>query len=470
MTESRPGRSEEEREAARLERERRRAERSGQVAFSEEQEPPVDHGAAAVPDGPASEQPFDYDGHNDGDDGRDDGYGDDEDGYVGEAASGTKRISRLQRHQRAPRKPPPPRRSRRPAGEPRPRRRTWAVRALSLGALVLALALIWFLFELFQPFHGSGHGRVTVTIPPHSTTSQIGDQLARDGVIASSFFFDLRSRLAGDRADLRAGTYTLKLDMSYSQVLKVLTTAPPAARVSELTIIPGRTRSQIDRLLRTQGIRGSYLAATRHSKLLDPRSYGAQRSTPTLEGFLFPSTYQLREPITVGALVADQLQTFKQQFGTVNLAYARRHNLTPYDVLTIASIVEGEAGTAHDRPLVASVIYNRLSAGMPLGIDATIRYATGNYTHPLTESELHSPSPYNTRIRPGLPPTPIDNPGLASIEAAAHPAQTNYLYFVAKVCGNGASAFASTYAQFEKDAQQYQAARAARGGRSLTHC
>ncbi len=341
---------------------------------------------------------------------------------------------------------------------------------MSLLALLLAAGLIWFLVELLQPFHGSGQGTVTVTIPTHSTVSQIGDLLERDGVIASSFFFGARATLAGDRGDLRSGTYQLKLDMPYSAVLTALTTPPPAAKVSTLTIIEGRTRRQIDALLRSQGVRGSYLAATRHSRLLNPRSFGAPRATPTLEGFLFPSTYQLRDPIRNGALIADQLQTFRKQFASVNLSYARRKHLTPYDVLIVASMVEAEAATAHDRPLIASVIYNRLADGMPLQIDATTRYATNNYTRPLTVSELDSPSPYNTRIHTGLPPTPIDNPGLASIQAAAHPASTNDLYFVVKPCGNGEQVFTSSYSQFLKDAQQYQAARSARGGRSPAHC
>src|SRR5262249_50802815 len=146
----------------------------------------------------------------------------------------------------------------------------------------------------------------------------------------------------------------------------------------------------------------------------------------------------------------------------VNLRFARRQHLTPYDVLTIASMVEAEAATQHDRPLVASVIYNRLRDQMPLQIDATTRYATGNYARPLTVSELRSRSPYNTRIHKGLPPTPIGNPGLASIQAAAHPARTNYLYFVVRP-GSCNQAFASSYQQFLTLEQQYQSARARRG-------
>jgi UPF0755 protein len=262
----------------------------------------------------------------------------------------------------------------------------------------------------------------------------------------------------------------LKLGMSYGDVLRILTTPPPAVPTTEVTIIPGRTRFQIDALLRAQGVHGSYLALTRHSRILRPQAYGAPRRTNSLEGFLFPDTYRLGEPIRISHLVADQLRRFKQEFATVNLSYARTRHLTPYEVLIIASMVEAEASTAHDRPLIASVIYNRLRLGMPLQIDATTRYAVNNYTSPLTQSELNSNSPYNTRIHKGLPPTPIDNPALASIQAAANPANTNFLYFVVKPCGNGEQTFTGDYNAFLRLVAQYQAARAKRGGHSPASC
>jgi UPF0755 protein len=379
--------------------------------------------------------------------------------------------ARLER-ERTRRPRPPSGRSAAPRRRPAqaPGGHSWAGRILALLALVLAAAVIWFLVELFQPFHGSPHGSVTVTIPPRSTSSQVGDRLSQAGVIPSSFFFDLRATLAGERGDLRAGTYHLQLGMTYGAVLKILTTPPPAAKVTNITIIEGRTRAQVNALLRTQGIGDTYLVDTRRSPLIDFAAYGAPRRTPDLEGFLFPDTYQLAEPISIGKLVSDQLSTFRQQFARVGLGYARSKRLTPYDVLIIASMVQAEAQTTHDAPLVASVIYNRLRLGMPLQIDATTRYATGNYTRPLTQSELASPSPYNTRIHKGLPPTPIDNPGLAAIQAAAHPAQTSYLYFVVKVCGNGSQVFESNYSQFLADARKYQQARSARGGRSPSRC
>jgi UPF0755 protein len=381
-----------------------------------------------------------------------------------EAASGTRRVGWRERTSAAAS-------HKRPPARPRIRgRHRVRNRVLSVLALLVAAALIWFLVELFQPFHGSGHGSVTVTIPPHSSSSQVGDLLERDGVIASSFFFDVRATLAGDRSKLLPGTYHLKLDMSYGAALKVLSTPPPAAKVTNVTIVPGRTRRQIDALLRSQGIRGSYLAASRRSRLLPLAAYGAPRTTPSLEGFLFPDTYQLREPLSAGALVADQLRAFKHVFAKVNLRSAHAHRLSAYDVLIVASIIEEEAATAHDRPLVASVIYNRLNGGIPLGMDSTTRYEFNDYTKPLTSSQLDASSPYNTRRNKGLPPTPIGNPGLSAIQAAAHPARTNYLYFVVKPCGNGASVFSSSYNQFLADSARYQSARTRRGGKSPASC
>jgi UPF0755 protein len=214
---------------------------------------------------------------------------------------------------------------------------------------------------------------------------------------------------------------------------------------------------------------GSYLEATRRSRSLDPRRYGARRGA-SLEGFLFPATYTLRRGRPAKLLVDQQLAAFKERFATVGMRYARSKNLTPYDVLTIASMVEREAAVAKERPVIASVIYNRLHSGIPLGIDATIRFATGNWTRPLTNSQLRVASPYNTRTHRGLPPGPIGSPGLAPIRAAAHPKRTRFLYYVVKPCGDGEHAFSRTNAEFQRDTSRYNREREKRGGRSPESC
>jgi cell division protein YceG involved in septum cleavage len=393
-------RSEREREAARVERERERAERA---SWGDE----ATHGSAA--DAPPLaeyeaeyEYEYEYEAEYDGDTDELDSAA-----PPPERPSGTRRVSRIERsgskRHRAPR-PARTQRHRAPrpartARAPRGRRRRWVGRVASVVALTLGVAVIWFLVALFQPFHGSPHGRVTVKIPAGSSSSEIGDRLARDGVIPSGFLFKLRASLAGQRAELRSGTYHLQLGMTYGAVLTALTKVPPAVPESELTITEGRTRGQIAQLLHEQHIRGNYLAATRSSPLLDLRRYGLRHRPSSLEGFLFPDTFKLVDPIRVSALVDDQLVDFKRRFAQVKLGYAASRHLTAYDVLKVASLVEAEAASPSSRPLVAS------------------------------------------------PPTPIDNPGMSAIQAAAHPASSGYLFFFAKPCST-ATEFATSYSQF----------------------
>jgi UPF0755 protein len=344
-------------------------------------------------------------------------------------------------------------------------------RALALVALLATVFVIWFLLSLFQPFAGSGHGRVEVKIAANSGTAQIGSLLERDGVIPSGFFFKLRAALDGDRSKLRAGAYVLQQGMSYSAVLQALTTVAAGPKTVNLTIIPGRSRVQVQAQLKADGISGNYVAETLRSRLLDPTDYGAPKRPPSLEGFLWPDTYNLAKPVKLADLIADQIAAFKQEFVKVNLAYAKSKNLTGYDVLKIASLISEESMLPRDGPVAASVIYNRLRLGMDLGLDSTVSYATGNYGA-LTESQLNSRSPWNTTNHRGLPPTPIDSPDLTAIQAAAHPTHTNYLYFINRVCGNGALRFTANYSQFETWSALWDAAvlKAQKDGGSAEFC
>jgi UPF0755 protein len=173
----------------------------------------------------------------------------------------------------------------------------------------------------------------------------------------------------------------------------------------------------------------AYLTASKSAVV---RCFDRTRRT-NLEGFLFPATYDFLRGTTSAQLVHAQLDAFCRTWRSVNMAYARSKNLTPYDVLIIASMIEKEAAVPSERPLVAAVIYNRLHDGMTLGIDATLRYGLHiPPTESIHESQLANTTPYNTRLHTGLPPTAISNPGLASIRAAAHPAHVDYLYYARK--------------------------------------
>jgi uncharacterized YceG family protein len=201
-----------------------------------------------------------------------------------------------------------------------------------------------------------------------------------------------------------------------------------AVRIGEVNDIAQEKRNVNPRLSPAR-----YRALTERVARAPKRFLRRTERPPHLEGFLFPATYEFTKRTTTRQLVNQQLAAFEKNWAKVNMRYARSRNLTPYDVLIIASMIEREVVVPEERPLVAAVIYNRLKAGMALGIDATIRYGLGvPATESLRESHLADPTPYNSRIHAGLPPTPIANPGLASMRAAARPAKVDYLFFARK--------------------------------------
>jgi UPF0755 protein len=218
----------------------------------------------------------------------------------------------------------------------------------------------------------------------------------------------------------------------------------PANPTLRIVFPEGFTRAQMaQRITAVDGIARSkrhvtprlsaktYLAVTRHIQV--PQGFTANVKDGAAEGFLFPALYDFTAKTTSRQLVKDQLAAFRQKFGTISLAYAKSRNLTPYDVLIIASMIEREAQAPGDRPLVAAVIYNRLHNRMPLQIDASLRYGLNIPSGTaITQKDLDTQSPYNLTLNHGLPPTPISNPGLAAIQAAAHPAKVDYLYFYLK--------------------------------------
>ena len=226
--------------------------------------------------------------------------------------------------------------------------------------------------------------------------------------------------------------------------------APPPApivapKTCNIAFPEGFTRKQMAEKITVNGRAArkecgfaSRLSASRYLALTSgatrvPGPFLTEGRPPHLEGFLFPATYQYTARTGTRQIVNAQLAAFKKNWAKVNLRYARSRNLTPYDVLIIASMIEKEVIAPEERPLVAGVIYNRLKAGMTLGIDATLRYGLDiPPTESIRVSQLESDNPYNTRKLPGLTPTPIASPGLASIQAAAHPARTDYLFFVRK--------------------------------------
>ena len=341
-------------------------------------------------------------------------------------------------------------------------------RIVAIAAVVGLLGLVWILVGFWAPFAGDGDDPVRVQIPKGAGVQQIGEILDEEGVVKSAAVFSARVRLSGRGSELKPGTYRLRSGMSYGAALAELAEGP-ARNVVNVTIPEGRARGEIAPIVEEAGLKGSYSKASSQADGLDPSEYGAE-GADSLEGFLYPSTYELARGATSRDLVARQLDTFKREFGRVDMSRAKSKNLTPYEVLVIASMIEREAQIDRERPLIAAVIYNRLNKGEPLGIDATTRFAVKNWDEPLKESELAVDSPYNTRLNAGLPPGPIGNPGLESIRAAAKPANSDFLFYVVKPNTCGEHAFSRTIEEFTRDSQTYNAERAARGGQSPQDC
>ncbi len=298
---------------------------------------------------------------------------------------------------------------------------------------------------------------VTVTIPKGATLGQIADVLAGKRVVPHARVFVVRAEADGYATKFKPGTYALHVNEPYGLLVALLAkgSSPPTVKV----VIPEGTT-----LRQTAGIvsakvptisAAGYVRVARR----DPPPFTLQgyHAGTTLEGMLFPATYAVGPKATAGWFVRRQLAAFDANFSQVDLARAAKANLTAYDVVIIASMIDREVRVPSERALVAAVIWNRLRAHMLLQIDATIQYALGKNKPLLTYQDLKIDSPYNTYKHAGLPPTPISNPGLAALRAAAHPAAVKYLYYVARNDGTGGHYFSSSYAQFLVDKAKAQA-------------
>jgi UPF0755 protein len=354
-----------------------------------------------------------------------------------------------------------PRGGRRSGSGHRPSR----ARLIILGAAALmAVLFIWLLFAFFQPFTGDGDGEpFNVKVPAGASVGEIGDLLSEKDVISNATMFQIKATVTGKRSSLFFGNHMFRKNMSYSSALDELGRKPQKVTIS-VTVPEGLSRSETADVVEATGLPGDYMADSVKSKDLDPDDYGADGKAENLEGFLFPATYELKPGSDTQDLVDQQLQAFKDNIGDVNMKYARKKNLTVYDVLTIASMIEREVQVPKERKTVAVVIYNRLKMGEPLFIDATIRFAVDNWTDPLTESDLAIDSPYNTRTNQGLPPGPIGNPGIDSIDAAANPADTDVWLYVVKPGACGEHVFSSTLEEHNANVEKYQQAQEAAGG------
>ncbi len=287
---------------------------------------------------------------------------------------------------------------------------------------------------------------VDVEVSRGSSARQIGEQLARAGVVNSSLAFEVAVRSAGVEDRLQAGTYRFVTGMSPGDALDVLL-AGPESNAYRVTIHEGLRVSEIlDRLAeQTPYTREEFKKAL--PGLSSSLGFGGG-DLQGWEGGLFPDTYEFAADATPKEILQRLASTMEDRVASVDWSPLEQLGYRVYDGLVVASMIEAEARLDDDRPLIASVIVNRLAIGMPLQIDATVLYALGERGVALTADDLETDSPYNTYQNVGLPPTPIDSPGLASLKAAADPATTDYLYYVL-TSPDGGHSFAATYEEFQ---------------------
>lgn len=314
------------------------------------------------------------------------------------------------------------------------------------------LAYAWLDHELHQPANPGG-GTVRVVVRPGSSFNEIAETLHRAGLIDSPLVFDLYARYRHLDRRIEAGAYTLERNLTMEQILLALQQSHPEEVY--VTIPEGFTIRKTADMLDVRGlIKGSdYINVATQGRFdfdfLRGRPPGA-----SLEGFLFPETYLVpaRQPAATD-LVKRQLQEFGDMWNDTRRAQANQRKLSALQVVTLASIIEREAKFDEDRPLVSSVMYNRLAIGMPLQADATVLYAKGVWQATVTYDDRKVNSPYNTYLHPGLPPGPIANPGIKSIDAILRPAQTDYLYYLSDPQGH--NHYARTNEEFAKLLKQY---------------
>ncbi|MGH2693280.1 MAG: endolytic transglycosylase MltG [Actinomycetota bacterium] len=327
---------------------------------------------------------------------------------------------------------------------------------LIVAALLGAPALAGMLYlRSIGVFGGSDPGeKVEVEIPEGASIERVGELLEERDVVRSGFGVRVAAYLRSGEEVIQAGTYELRTGLSARDALDELLEGPVLEFVN-VTFPEGSWLTDFARILE----RDTHIAADAFLRVVgtgEIRSRYRPDDVDTLEGLLFPSTYQVVEEDTAATVATRLVDEFEKRVGQLDLSKVELLGVTPYQAIIVASMVEAEARVPSERAKIAAVIYNRLEQGIRLGIDATVLYALGEHKEVLTRSDLAVDSPYNTRLFPGLPPTPIGAAGIEALRAAADPADGDWLYYVLADC-EGHHAFSVGYDEFLQNKATYQA-------------
>lgn len=318
------------------------------------------------------------------------------------------------------------------------------------GLLTLLMVVIIVGFGLFfiKPAQKGGTDQVII-VREGMSLKEVAGNLESHGLISHKTIFILWTRLMGYSRQIKAGEYRLSSDMAPIRIMEILTRG--IIITYPVTIPEGFSIEQIGDILAANALvdKNSFVSLAYEPGVL--QEYGI--SGPSLEGYLYPDTYQFGRGLSP-ALIVDVMI---KRFWEVIEPYRKRIEelgMTVEEVVTLASIVEKETGRAEERPVIAGVFLNRLRKGMRLESDPTVIYGINGFTGNLTRKDLLVSTPYNTYVIRGLPPGPIANPGLASIKAVLYPAETDYLYFVSK--NDGTHHFSSTIEDHNRAVWTYQ--------------
>jgi len=322
---------------------------------------------------------------------------------------------------------------------------------VAAGVVVVLLAVVT---EFFLPMPvGTDRAPQTILIPPGSSFSQVCHQLQERGLVRDRWALILLARITGLERHFPAGEITLQPGMSVWQL--VWTLRKSEASTVDVTLPEGLSAREIAAILQAKGVVDS--AAFVRAQSNPELHRRLQINAPDLEGYLFPDTYNLYRRMDADAVVQKMVDRFSEIWNDSMTTRANQLGWSIRQVLTLASIIQGEVIVPSEAPMVSSVYHNRLKAGMLLQADPTIQYIITNGPRRLLRDDLEIDSPYNTYRHRGLPPGPISNPGRAAILAGLYPADTNYLYFVAK--GDGSHAFNATEEGHWRDKWRFQKVR-----------
>jgi UPF0755 protein len=326
-------------------------------------------------------------------------------------------------------------------------------KSLFLVSIALIFILIVFMsfglgIFLIRPAEREAKEQIFV-VREGSSLREVAQDLENRGLVKSKHLFVLWSRITGHSKAIKSGEYILSAAMPPVKILEKLRRG--LILTHTITIPEGYGREQIAQLLHDKELvdRRLFLSLTEEPSVL--KNYGV--TGPTLEGYLFPDTYQFGRGISPSLIIDAMVKRFWQMVGPLT-DRAKETGMTMQEIVTLASIVEKETGQPSERPLIASVFLNRLKGGMRLESDPTVIYGLENFDGNLRKKDLVQRSPYNTYVIHGLTPGPICNPGLESIKAVIFPAKTDYLYFVSK--NDGSHHFSRTLSEHNQAVERYQ--------------